>query len=320
MRKIVFFLVCAALAAGCKSSPAGVEHIIFDTDLGNDVDDAVALVMLHRYASSGTAEIVAEGITKDGSAPAACMDIFNAWYGHPDVPFGIIVNGADCETDAVNYAKAVADLPAFKGSLESYDALPESHVLYRDILAKEADHSVTLVVVGFSTNVARLLDLDKDLMIRKVKRIVMMAGRFDGEKTSEYNVWKDIPSARKVVEEWPGEIVFSPFELGIQVNYPASVIEERFAAPEPLTEAYKAYLPMPYNRPCWDPTALLYAVEGDGWFTVSEPGTVHIDENGITTFEPDPEGHHRILSVDEAQAQALVDRIVELTTPQENEK
>ena len=284
--------------------------IIFDTDLGNDVDDAVALVMLHRYADMGLANILAEGLSKEGEAPAHCMDIFNEWYGHKDVPFGIIHGGADCETDAVNYARAVADE---YGSKADVSALQESHILYRSILSSRPDHSVVFVTVGFSTNMARLLELDKDLVARKVKKLVMMAGNFTGEETSEYNVWKDIESARKVVEEWPTEVVFAPYELGIQVNYPGSVIENSFAGEEPLTTAYKAYLPMPYDRPCWDPAALVYAVEGPAYFTESEPGTITINPAGVSVLEPSKEGRHKVLSVTDTQAKALLDRIVELT-------
>ncbi len=311
MRKVASILLCAALLAGCKGSPAPERHIIFDTDLGNDVDDAIALVMLHRYIDLGLTDVLAEGLSKEGAGPVACMDIFNRWYGHPDIPFGTVRDGADCEADAVNYARAVAEIYP---SEASDSASVEAHLLYRDILENQPDGSVTLIAVGFSTNIARLLKLDKDLMTRKVRQIVLMAGNFTGEQTSEYNVFKDIESARYIVDNWPGEIVFSPFELGIQVNYPGAVIEERFAEAEPLTDAYKAYLPMPYDRPCWDPTALVWAVEGESFFTVSEPGTVRISEEGITTFEPSAEGLHRVLSVTPEQAAALVDHIVELTT------
>ena len=311
MRKVASILLCAALLVGCKGSLAPERHIIFDTDLGNDVDDAIALVMLHRYIDLGLVDVVAEGLSKEGPGPVACMDIFNRWYGHPDIPFGTVRDGADCETDAVNYARAVADIYPSKAVDSSR---VEAHLLYKDILEGQPDGSVTLIAVGFSTNIARLLKLDKDLMTRKVRQIVLMAGNFTGEQTSEYNVFKDIESARYIVDNWPGEIVFSPFELGIQVNYPGAVIEERFAEAEPLTDAYKAYLPMPYDRPCWDPTALIWAVEGEAFFTVSEPGTVRISEEGITTFEPSAEGLHRVLSVTPEQAAALVDHIVELTT------
>jgi len=35
--------------------------------------------------------------------------------------------------------------------------LPDAHTLYRKILAKQPDSSVTIISIGFSTNIARLL-------------------------------------------------------------------------------------------------------------------------------------------------------------------
>ena len=53
--------------------------------------------------------------------------------------------------------------------------------------------------------------------------------------------------------------------------------------------------------------------EGDG-FTVSESGTIRVDEEGHTLFVSSAKGHHRYLSVTQEQAQALMDRIANLTT------
>ena len=39
-------------------------RVIFDTDMGNDIDDAVALAMLHSFVSRGEAELLAVTVTK----------------------------------------------------------------------------------------------------------------------------------------------------------------------------------------------------------------------------------------------------------------
>ena len=338
MKKILSMLAIAVAAAACGQPQQLDEQepltVIFDTDLGNDVDDAIAMDLLYKYADEGKISILAEGITKDGLAPAEFMDILNNWYGHPDIPFGIILNGVDCETDAVNYAKAVNSLtdaegkPLFKRTEGmDYSKLPQTHLMYRQLLSEAADKSVTLVVVGFSTNIFRLLESPADeyssltgkkLIAEKGRTLVMMAGCFDGSNPSEYNVWKDIPAAQKIVAQWPTDLVFAPFELGVQVCYPATSIENDFAWAEdhPVVEAYKAYLPMPYDRPCWDPAALVYAVEGDKWFGVSEPGKISISDGGTTTFEVCENGRHRYLTVTPEQAAALTDHIVEIVTRQ----
>lgn len=333
MKNVVLAFLCMTLAFSCTSNMhpgKPIVNIIFDTDIGNDVDDAIAMDLLYKYADDGLINILAEGISKEGQAPAEYMDILNNWYGYRNIPIGIITGGADCETDAVNYAKAVNLLtnadnaPLFKRTEGmEYDALPQAHILYRKILAESEDNSVTFVTVGFSTNLARLLDTQADeyssltgrqLVEKKVKALIMMAGCFDGSLPSEYNVLKDISSAQKVVNEWPSSIVFAPFELGIRVCYPATSIDEDFSWTDshPLVESYKSYLPMPYDRPCWDPAALIYAVEGDSWFNVSSAGTISISDSGMTTFKENKEGKHRYLSVNESQASALKEHIVNI--------
>lgn len=305
--------------------------VIIETDLGNDVDDALALDLLYKYQDAGKIRLLAVNLNKEGKAPAEYADILNTWYGYPDIPIGIIREGADCEEDAINYAKAVVDLkdslgnPLFARSHPDYDNYPEAVTLYRKLLSQEPDNSVVIASVGFSTNLIRLLETPaddfseltgKELVEKKVKLLVTMAGCFNDPNLHEYNVVKDIPAAKVIFGEWPTPVVTSPFEVGIQVNYPATSIENDFGwtPAHPVVEAYKAYLPMPYDRPTWDPTAVLYAVEGGDWFTVSEPGRIIVTDEGSTLFEADEAGTRRYLSVTEDQAKAILDHFVEVIT------
>ncbi|MGM9789535.1 MAG: nucleoside hydrolase [Candidatus Cryptobacteroides sp.] len=224
----------------------------------------------------------------------------------------------------VNSIENEDETKVFERSIKDYSSLPLSPEWYRKVLAGRRDSSVTIVSVGFCTNLARLLESGPDeysplsgreLVARKVKRLVLMAGCFrDKNRFPEYNVKKDIPAAKIVLEEWPTPLVTSPFEVGKIICYPASSIENDFgwAEKHPLVEAYRCYLPMPYNRPAWDETALLYAVEGPEWFTVSEPGTITVDEKGCTYFNPSPDGNCRYLTTTREQADMIVTRLVEL--------
>jgi inosine-uridine nucleoside N-ribohydrolase len=318
--------------------------IIFETDMGNDVDDALALDMLYKYMDEGKVRLLAVSSNKDNVYSGRFIRLMNNWYGYPKIPVGAIVKGPDCETDSRNYAQAACEyvLPgsgvlAFKKELGAAGekgkdgagteaaGFTESTALYRRILASQPDHSVVIVSVGFSTNLARLLDTKGDqysalsgreLVSRKVRLLSMMAGNFEGKPMAEYNVMKDAGAAGKVFSEWPTPIVTSPFELGKQVLYPASVIETGFAwtPAHPVVVAYKSYLPMPYDRPCWDPTAVLYAVEGGSWFRVSQPGFISVDNQGITSFTANPAGNRRYLETNPAQADRIKNRLIQLTT------
>ena len=57
----------------------------------------------------------------------------------------------------------------------------------------------------------------------------------------EFNVVKDVTSAQALVRDWPTPIMFSGFEVGLAVRYPADSIERDFGYVEhhPLAEAYR---------------------------------------------------------------------------------
>lgn len=338
MKKNTHFIILAALTlASCGNQPkemAGTDDIvnfIMETDIGNDVDDALAMDLLYKYLDAGKINLMAVSINKEGTAPAEYVDILNTWYGYPEIPIGVIRSGADCEDDAINYAKAVVNMkdstgaPAFARSLKEYDTLPDAHILYRKLLAGAEDESVVIASVGFSTNLIRLLDTQadeysglsgKELVAKKVKLLVTMAGDIEDPNLHEYNVVKDIPAAKIIFEEWPTPVVTSPFEVGIKIQYPGSSIENDFswAGLHPVVEAYKAYQPMPYDRPTWDPTAILYAVEGGGWFTVSPAGNITVTEEGSTLFTPDENGTRRYLSINQDQADSVKAHFIEMIT------
>lgn len=325
MNKVRFFLgLSLALAVvGCanKASTPAPQSIIMETDIGNDIDDALAMDMLYKYMDAGKINLLAVNINKEGIYPAEYVDILNTWYGYPDIPIGVVHNGAKCDNPN-NYTEAVDTMtvdgkPLFARSLDGkYDSLPDAVQLYRKVLSQQPDASVTIVSVGFSTNLVRLMDTQPDslsslsgmdLIAKKVKQLVMMAGDFTRPDAKEYNVIMDIPAAKKIFSSWPTPIVTSPFDVGSAIKYPATSIENDFdwTKAHPVVEAYKAYLEMPYDRQTWDPTAVLYAVEGSSWFTVSPAGKIDVTDEGNTHFTADPSGTRHYLSVTPQQADSI---------------
>ncbi len=181
--------------------------------------------------------------------------------------------------------------------------------------------------VGFSTNLARLLDSEPDdlsplngldLVSRKVQLLSIMAGQFvPGSPMQEYNIVTDVPSAQHVVRHWPTPIVFSGFEIGIAVPYPAESIERDYGyvPHHPLAEAYRLYEPPPHNRPTWDLTSVVYAVWPDrGYFDLSPPGEVTVRDDGVTHWEPRSAGRHRFLVLTEPQRVRLTEALVQLAS------
>jgi len=280
------------------------QRVIFDTDIGNDIDDALALAMLHAMESRGEVRLLAVTITKDNPWAPRAASAIDTFYCRGSIPIGTVRNGVT--RDDGTYNRVIADRHPHAEKFE--EAVP----LLRRTLETQPDASVVIVQVGFSTNLAALLGErgGRELAARKVKQLVVMAGHFTDPAYREYNVKEDVAAAKKLFEEWPTEIVASGFEIGLHIKYPARSIENDFAwtTRHPVVDGYRAYMKMPYDRETWDLTAVLYAVRPSrGYFGLSSPGTVRVQPRGETTFEPSAQGLHRFLTVDDVQRARILE-------------
>ena len=303
-------LISPAFAQGPAPATRPIP-VIFDTDIGNDVDDCLALAMLHSFASRGDIRLVAVTITKDNPWAPRLASAINRFYGHPGIPIGVVSNG---QAKDDGYARKAIDAGHYGYSDQTEDAV----ALLRRVLAAEADGSVVIVQVGFSTNLAHLLEAPggRDLAAKKVNRVVLMAGDFAGGGP-EYNVKTDVPAAQKLAREWPTPLYWSGFEVGSTIKYPAASIVRDFGAPgvNPVADSYRLYMKMPYDRETWDLTAALYAVRpGDGYFTASAEGVVEVDDQGNTKFHARSGGLHHVLSVNDIQRARILEAFLWLCT------
>jgi inosine-uridine nucleoside N-ribohydrolase len=304
------------LAAVACAQPVPV---IYDTDMGNDIDDALALAVLHALESRGEARLLAVTITKDNPWAAAYVDLVNTFYGRGHVPVGVVAKGKTPEDSP--YIRVPAEARNADGTLvyprrvkdggEALDAV----ALLRRVLSDQKDGSVVMVQVGFSTNFARLLETDRELIAKKVRVLSIMAGQFP-TGPAEYNVKTDLASAKTLFAQWPTPIVASGFEIGQAIRYPARSIENdyKYVEHHPIAHAYRLYQKMPYDRQTWDLTAALYAVRQDrGYFGLSPEGTISVDGEGRTHFTAGP-GRHRYLTVNEVQKAKTLEALIQLAS------
>lgn len=302
--------------------------IIFDTDMGNDIDDAMALAMIHNLEKRGHCKLLAVTSTKDHPKSAAYIDVLNTFYGNPDVPIGAVRNGVTPEEG--RYLKLADDAQKYPHDLKSGKEAPNSVQLLRKILAAQPDGTVVLAQVGFFTNFKRLLIsvpdknsplTGRELIKKKVRLLSIMAGSFqtirDNNHYLEYNVKKDIPSAQLLAKDWPTKIVWSGFEIGIAATYPHVSIERDFdyVPHHPVKDGYYAYIPPPHDRPTWDLTAVLYAIQPNrGYFNLSTSGQVTVEDDGFTRFTPKKNGRDRFLILDELKLARVREALVQLTS------
>ncbi len=327
-------MVIAMVAASCLATTGSADEpvrLIFDTDIGNDVDDVLALGVIHALESRGKCQLLAVTITKDNPLAAELVDAINTFYGRPEVPVGIVHDGVTKEEGKfLKLARARdGDQWRYPHALQAGQTEDATRLL-RKVLAQQPDQSVVIVQVGFSTNVARLLATPADeicdlsgleLVQRKVRLLSVMAGDFRPsaakDRSLEYNIKMDIPSGQQLAEQCPVTIVFSGFEIGLAVPYPAISIEQDYGyvSHHPLAEAYYLYSPPPHNRPTWDLTSVLYAVFPDrGYFDLSAPGTVTVEDDGFSRFQANSGGLHRFLKLNSQNAARVTEALVQLSS------
>lgn len=319
-RNLVFTFLVLSLSPLCGKEPV---PLIFDTDMGNDIDDAMALAMIHQLETKNLCKLLAVTSTKDHPLSAPYIDALNTFYGRPNVPIGAVRDGV-----APDIGKFLSTVGTYPHDLKSGEDAPEAIGLLRKTLAAQADNSVVILQVGFFTNCARLLESKPDeysphdgmaLIQKKVKGLVIMAGSFQtiGNETHylEYNAKLDIPATKLLAEKWPGPVVWSGFEIGIAAFYPWASMENDFAYTDKhiIKEGYLAYGDK--NRPTWDLTTVLYAVFPDrGYFGLSGNGRVRVGDDGKTDFFPDGNGRHRFLTMDSLQTERVREAFVQLVS------
>ena len=328
MKKLVLLLTMLCFGFGMRAQRM---NVIFETDMGNDVDDALAIDMLYKYNKQKRINLMAVMLNKEGEFPPKYIDLLNTWYGQKRIPIGVSPRADQSLVAGTNYTQVVCEKldekgkPLYKRSIKDYSKLLSAVKLYRKLLAKAEDASVTIVSVGFSTNLALLLDTKadeyspltgKELVAQKVKRLVTMAGHIENPKYAEYNVVNDIKACQRVYAEWPTPIYTSPFELGLQIRYPARSIENDFTwtAHHPIVDSYKAYLKKIEDRPTWDLTAVLYAVDPQQFFNISPAGKIVVTNEGYTHYKQDAAGKHFYLFITPEQAKAILEYFVTMVT------
>jgi inosine-uridine nucleoside N-ribohydrolase len=303
--------------------------------MGNDIDDALALAMCNGLANMVECRLLAITVSKDNPYAAEYTSILQNFYGRPEIPIGLVEDGVTPESG--NYIQAIAEEKDADGQLVYPRTVTGDKpaagavALLRKVLAAQPEQSVVLVVTGFSPNAAGLLKSGPDeysplngteLAAAKLRRVCMMAGNFseaalsNPDKTdAEYNIVEDVKSAQYFIDHCPVPILFSGFEIGNAILYPADSIEKDFAATprHPLAEAYKRYMKMPYDRPCWDLTAMLAAVRPEAdYFGLSSKGTVTVRADGRVGFTAEAQGRHQYLILNEERKEAVKRLFVEL--------
>jgi hypothetical protein len=324
-------------ALGPKPKPARV-RVIFDTDMSGDCDDAGALALLHALADRDECELLAVVTNRKDktNASAAAVDVINTYYGRPNLPIGTDKAGPTDLQRTSSYTCALRD--EFPHDAKPDDQMPDSLDVVRRVLAEQPDESVTICSVGAFSNLAELWRRAPELVLAKVRRLVVMGGEFPNGMRPETNVRTHREAARVIASQWPGEIVWHGYEIGNRLITGAGL--QQTPKSNPVRRAYEL---KPFDKrpaleggqPSWDQGAALFAVRGaipqggakaapqivpgskpwapeESLWRAVRGGRVIVDEEGLTTWEPGPiTGHHYMkFTGDPAKLAAIIESLM----------
>jgi len=336
MRHSIILGLVLAITLTASAFAGEPPSYILDTDLASDCDDAGAVAMVNALADNGQVNVLAMMVSTGGRTVGPALGAINTWYGHGGWPIGVL-------KDETFWVGGSPDQPAGWMNFESYtrtiaetcptplkdgrDA-PDAKILYRQILAKQPDSSVTIQSIGPLINLAMLLETKADdasplsgtdLVAAKVKVLVITGGRNPKGTSSNFSKAGAAKYAKPVIDHWPSPIVFVGNDVGSALKVGWTKNRDQSEG-NPARLAYKLFFKGDdtKTRACADQAGVLYAIKGLGEiYSLVETGHQTCDEKGNTEWSPEPlkDGRkHAYLQRIEGKDAAIVEQVESLMT------
>ena len=283
-----------------------MHKVILDTDIGTDVDDALALAVL-----LGSKEIDLIGITtvygdvrlRSGIAMHICSLV------NRDIPTfmgeGTTISGREVWMSGLEGKN-------FE-NLDSFTPQATSAVDFLIDAVNAQPKSIDVIAIGPLTNIARAIQASHDFE-KNVKRVWVMGGDFTQSKV-EHNFKCDVDAARIVLES---KIQISILDLpnSQKTIIRMEEIKQISKAPHVGQLLYSEIMSwiQPRNQD-WtiphDPIAALALIASE-FFETSPIGQVTIDPKGLSFWNQSPTGNVTLLNP--VHPESAVKRMIELIT------
>ncbi len=179
MRSTVLFIAAFASLQAQKPLP-----VIFDTDIGDDIDDALALALALQSSELDIRAITTVSDDTEQRARLVWKEL--GIYGRQDIPVGVGVREPLLD-------KMHTGVAAQFQVLTAEDVIPPPlrfnavQLLIETLMKSQA--KITLIPVGPLTNIALALRIEPKIK-NKIERIVLMGGAFQPPR-AEYNILRD---------------------------------------------------------------------------------------------------------------------------------
>jgi len=290
--------------------------VIFDTDMGPDYDDVGAITLLHALADQGEAKILATIASTKYEHVGPVLSVLNTYFNRPTLPIAVPRGKALTLRDFQHWSDTLVQ--RYPHAVRHNSDTPDAVDLYRKILDAQPDNSVTIITVGFFTNISNLLQSapdahsplnGRDLVQKKVKRMVSMAGKFP--QGSEFNVDEDAAASRYVTAHFPRPILFSGFEIGARIKSGLPLVRNTAIRNSPIKDVFRISIPLAKEdaegRMSWDQTAVLVAVRGSAPYYTETCGFMTVNDDGSNGWDTQRKGHCRLV---EARPVSEVQQII----------
>ncbi len=265
------------------------EKILFDTDIGSDIDDAVALAWL---LANPECDLV--GITTVSGQPEVRARLASALCraAGKDVP---IVPGAARPLVVEARQPIAQQAPSLKRWEHDETFLSEDAIDFMADLIDSNPGEITLLAVGPMTNVARLFEHSPEVP-KQLKKLVLMCGRFGpdqlGQRAAEWNVYCDPHAAEVVLNTETDRTLVHGLDVTTQVRMDADEVRNRFDAPllQPVLDMAEEWFSRRPLITFHDPLAAVATFDESicsyerGFSTVSLDSG---DEQGLTEWRAD---------------------------------
>jgi purine nucleosidase len=197
--------------------------VLLDTDIGSDIDDAVALAYLLAEPRCELLGITT--VTGDVAKRAALAQVLCDAAGRPEIPIhcgaASVLLGGPGQSHVPQY-EAIKDLPRI-------DYPPATGVEFLRQTIRERPREVTLLSIGPLTNVALLFAIDSEIP-GLLRSWVSMAGSFGGApgRPHEWNTRCDPLATAIAFRHHPARHVHIGLDVTLQCRLSASEVRRRF--------------------------------------------------------------------------------------------
>lgn len=283
-----------------------IHSVIFDTDLGTDVDDALALAVL-----LGAPEVEIRAVTTVYGDTLLRARLASRYAGLARRRVRAVAGTGPTRSGREVWWAGHEGTLHEQLEKEPVDPADAVDVMVDAVLAEPG--AIDIVAVGPLTNLAAAIDRD-GAFARSVRRLWLMGGSFESDEP-EHNVRSDVDAAARVFESGIPTTI-ATLEATRRVRLESEQIDV-IARSGPLGAALErdihqwwAFWNETWNVP-HDPVTVL-ALTQPSLFTLSEPGRVEVSPVGVTRFVPDAKGWVQwVVGLDEAAvAAAIVEGVV----------